>query len=577
MTVLVMGVILSFSFRYFYDLNDDVLIKDILSGMYKGHPSPMNNQILVPLGFLICIFYRFAPAVPWYGLFLILFQYGSIVIIVDRSLELLLPKMRRLRIVTSVSESALLISVMLSHMFNLQYTYTVAMMAGAAVMWILASDSFVTPKEFIKKNVPAIVILVLAFNLRSEMLLLMMPFVCLAGFIKWSFEKPVFTKENVKKYVGTLAVILVWLLAFFVLDRLCFTDEGWKEFRNLFDARTELYDFQTIPEYEGNEDFYESVGLSKEEQVLFENYNYGIDSEIDSNVMWKVAEYAGETNPKKASTFNLLKEKIGTYIYEITHVSGPGTDYPWNVVNFAMYMVALTLLITTKNKAGLVDIMVLFAGRTIIWIYMLMGNRMPERITHSLYFIELVAVIGMISSIKPLHLAKQGSLADTIGGNWAPFFMGVICLMMTGLVFPKNADALQLEQATRDEINAAYNELYMHCQSQRDDYYLIDVYSTVSYSEEVFGPMKNVSKANSDMMGGWICNSPLQDEKEAQYGIKDMADALLKDQVYFVCDQVQDRQWLEDYYEGKKMVVNMTEVERVADTFGIYEVTRTGD
>ena len=572
MTVLVMGVILTSSFRYFYDLNDDVLIKDILSGAYKGHPSPMNNQILFPLSFLICIFYRFVPALPWYGLFLMLFQYASIVIIVDRSLELFLPRKRWLRIVISVSESALLLSVMLSHIFNLQYTYTVAMMAGAAIMWILAADSFVTPKEFIKANTPAIVILIIAFNLRSEMLLLMMPFVCLAGFIKWSFEKEIFTKDNVKKYVGTLALIIIWLGVFLLFDKLTYNNEEWSKFRDLFDARTELYDFQKIPEYEGNEEFYTELGLTEEEQVLFENYNFGIDSKIDSSVMWKVADYAGKTNPKTASTFDLLKEKVKVYIYEITHVSGPGTDYPWNVVNFAMYMVALTLLITAKNNRGIVDIILLFAGRSVIWLYMLMGNRMPERITHSLYFVELVLLIGIISTVKPLHLAKEGSLLDTIGGNWAAFFIAVVCLMMTGLVFPKNADALKAEQAGRDEVNAGYNELYIHCQNQKDDYFLIDVYSSVSYSEEVFGPMRKVSKANSDIMGGWICNSPLQDEKEAEYGVKDMESALLANGVYFVCDDVQDRQWLVDYYESKGVEIEMTEVTRVSDAFGIFDV-----
>ncbi len=65
-------------FDYYYDLNDDVLIKDILAGVYTGTPEGRNIQMLFPLSFVISLFYRVARGLPWYGIFLCLCHFGSI-------------------------------------------------------------------------------------------------------------------------------------------------------------------------------------------------------------------------------------------------------------------------------------------------------------------------------------------------------------------------------------------------------------------------------------------------------------------------------------------------------------------
>ena len=62
--------ILGAGFTFYYDLNDDVLIKDIVSGAYTGNPSAYTNQLLYPIACFISILYKTVPALPWYGLVL---------------------------------------------------------------------------------------------------------------------------------------------------------------------------------------------------------------------------------------------------------------------------------------------------------------------------------------------------------------------------------------------------------------------------------------------------------------------------------------------------------------------------
>ena len=72
---------------YYFDLNDDVLIRDILSGVYTGESEALTAQLLWPLSALLAGLYRVLPGVPVFGAFLWLCQAGSIFLILKRSLD----------------------------------------------------------------------------------------------------------------------------------------------------------------------------------------------------------------------------------------------------------------------------------------------------------------------------------------------------------------------------------------------------------------------------------------------------------------------------------------------------------
>lgn len=65
---LILAGILAARFDFYYDLNDDVLIKDILSGVYSGTPDGHTMQLLYPLGVLLALLYR-GLSIPVFGAF----------------------------------------------------------------------------------------------------------------------------------------------------------------------------------------------------------------------------------------------------------------------------------------------------------------------------------------------------------------------------------------------------------------------------------------------------------------------------------------------------------------------------
>ena len=99
--------------------------------------------------------------------------------------------------------------------------------------------------------------------MRSELCLMLIPFICLAGVYCWSTEKTVFTTDNLKKYFGIFGVLIGCIGVVLFTDKLAYSSEEWQNFRTLFDARTTVYDYTDIPLYHLNEDFYNEEDISK--------------------------------------------------------------------------------------------------------------------------------------------------------------------------------------------------------------------------------------------------------------------------------------------------------------------------
>ena len=79
LTFAVMGasaLLMGLFFDFYYDMNDDTMMRDIMSGIYSGAPDGHNMQTLYPLGALIALCYRIYGSFPWYGAFLFLCQFG---------------------------------------------------------------------------------------------------------------------------------------------------------------------------------------------------------------------------------------------------------------------------------------------------------------------------------------------------------------------------------------------------------------------------------------------------------------------------------------------------------------------
>ena len=241
LTIIVNLILLSVCFDFYYDLNDDVMMKNIMAGVYTGTPDGHNMQTLYILGAFISLCYKLCRPFAWYGLFLLFCQMGSLYLVGIRLLKLFQSHLAK-------AASMLLLSVftwgiILPHIMAVQYTFTCAMLAGTAVFLFLTTPEELSVKQFIICNIPSIVLVVLAYQLRTEMLLLVFPFIGLAGLFRWTEEKKFFQKENYCKYGIVLGCILIGMLFSRVIDFAAYGSGEWQNFLAFFEERTQVYDF----------------------------------------------------------------------------------------------------------------------------------------------------------------------------------------------------------------------------------------------------------------------------------------------------------------------------------------------
>lgn len=585
LNVILMGI----CFDFYYDLNDDTMMKDIMSGVYTGTPDGHNMQTLYLLGALISMCYRLCGRIPWYGLFLCLCQFGCFYLLgvrlaglTDRRYQAVLATRARIwisKIAVLLVLSLFQWGVCLLHLVNVQYTITCAMMSATAIFLFVTTPETDSAKQFVMKNIPSMLLVIIAYQLRTEMLLLTLPFVALAGMYRWAEEDKIFTKENWQKYGTVVGVILAGLLLSRCIDFAAYGSAQWQDFLKFFNARTTVYDF--YPEVVTQDDFsadLEQLGITPVQQMLLRNYNFGLDDTIDTQMLDRTAGYAADTVGASRDWGAVFREKSKLCLYRIFHAG----DAPYNYIVLWAYAALLAAELgacfenTAAGKAekgnrlrryafiGLIVLAVIV--RTAVWMFLLMRGRDPERITHSIYLVEFALLTA--GFVRRIYTSETKNYM--LHGMTALLLIYVAANLMPGI------RTVQYNQRQREEVNRDWQEIDAYCRAHEDNFYFEDVYSTVAFSQKMFADVNN-SFANYDILGGWMNKSPLYREKLVRYDIDSAADALLhQDNVYLIMSNVeaadQGFDWMIDYYADKGIVVSVTRSDTINENYAVYEV-----
>lgn len=582
---------------YYFDLNDDVLIRDILSGVYTGEPEALTAQLLWPLSALLAGLYRVLPGVPVFGAFLWLCQAGSIFLILKRSLDAVSGsaapgKIRAAgtfsvsgslkKLCLSLLETLLIAACLLYHLVFVQYTVTAGLLATAAIFAFLTvrereSERAVT---FWLRCLPAALLFWLAFCLRSEMGLLLLPLAGVGGIWKWAaraMRGPVFTGRNAASFLGLFGLILAGVLACFGADRLACSDPEWQEFEALFDTRTQVYDFYdaSLRSFEENREFYEGLGLTETQCELLVNYNYGADDAIDAQVMEQIAAYGRKT---RGAFMHSLSEGVWLYVQRLKNNRSivPDDQLPWLALEggFAALLLAAAFVrwraarkqkrqerdggnerewkdrkAFPKESGILWKLLLLGAVRSGLWMYLILRERVPERISHPLYFCELVMLawlfLDTVCGMRQIS-GQQSSGWQTSGPEGLPVRVIRIAALVLSLAavviwLPQEAERTDAEYARREQGNAV--NLAALSRYRQENLYLADVMSTVDFSEKLF--TEKIRPGNYDLLGGWMCKSPHSEKKLAAFGYESMGQAVLSgENVRFVGEADTDWSWL---------------------------------
>ncbi|MCQ2550320.1 MAG: hypothetical protein MJ134_09825 [Lachnospiraceae bacterium] len=521
--------LMAYCFDFYYDLNDDVVMKDILSGAFTGTPDGHNIQMQYPISWLISIFYRAVPQIPWYGLFLCAVVMGCMIIIGKRSLDLLENRYGigvGTKLVVITIELLSFLALYGWELIYVQYTVITALLCATAGFLFFTNEKQNDIKEILKQNLITIFLAVLAFNIRSEMFLLMCPFLGAIGLWRILEEKQ-FSKETFYKYIAFLMPIFLGIVATILVHSLAYGSKPWKDFQAFFDARTQVYDYTWYPSYEEHQDFYDENGISKTQYELIDSYNFALDPRITTETLETIAAYQKQESAKQNFTVRLVTG-IKEYTYRILH-----QDQPYTYFMFLGYCLVILLFWWQKEYWSIGKMLILLALRSVSWMYVILAKRVPIRISHSLYLIEWILLAAIVLRILTTENVNRKLNIDLIASYIAFGFVAVLSIT----ILPGMLKQIQAEQQTRMELNEPKNALEEYASEHPDDFFYLDVYSSVTYSDKMFGKKDSAYK-NYNILGGWAYPSPLYakacdlEEKPILQQLKDN-----KKQAYLVVEE----------------------------------------
>ncbi len=496
----------------YFLINDDSVIEGVLSGRFTGTPDGHAVYLRYPLSWLLSKLYSLLPGIPWYGLFLL-----SCYVFAFLAFGCACYKKLGKRYICYTGFAAAALFLLLPNFITVHYTVATAALAAGAIMLTLAEGPMWLTA----------LAMGLCYCLRKEVFLLAIPF--WGAVLLWKvLQKPC----NYKKW-GYLVLATLGLTGMFMgINSLVYRSDTWQDFLQYNDARTQLYDYEWFVPYEDQPEAYEAQGISERDFTLIASYELMLEEDLTAEDFEKVMA-ANAGNVWVDTPMHTLKRMLVKYRDWVLH---PTEAYTW--IAIAIYAVLLGLLLWRRAWLQALLVLCLGMGRSVIWIYLFMKGRFPEHVMLSLFVLEFAVLFGFL--LEEVAANTQGKRKTVV-----TILCAVLALGFGAGALYDSVEAVQ-RQVAQGRKRAEFEPLREYFEEHPEEVYLLDIVSMWDYSQGVLetGPRLQ----NYFLAGGWASGSPMANQRFAQIGAADGADALLRlSQVHYVIEKDRAYDWLELY------------------------------
>ena len=533
-----------FCFDTYYDLNDDVTIKDMLSGIFTGTPDAHVVYMKYPLTIILALMYRVLPNVSWLDLFeLACLAFSCFVI--SYSIVKLTNK-RYLQIFLSLAMSFIFQALLIYQSIFVQYTVVSGVLAVAGMVSLFFSKDY----EEGSGNgniITGIVLFALSFCVRDSMFLFVSPFILASVLIKFFLQKGE-KKESIKRAIPFIISFVIVMIAIVGMDKLAYSSKAWREYKEFNDYRTTLFDYQKdAPWYMFHPEIYDEMGFSESEAQVLVDTNLMFTDRIDTSILKRVVAYNKVTLGKGYFAVG-FKDALTFYLYTLHKTR----ECKYCYLIIGMYLFLMIVSIVRKRYVYIPIALSIFVIKSIDWMYLIMRGRIKDRVTVPLCFCEIILLLCLI--IKLGYEEKRAFV-----------LIAIVCLALTMFypMFRRNLKDTNEEMALRIEKDKGWAEFRDYCDSHYENFYFMDLISNITFSEKIF-VNDDVKYSNYTLCGGWLSKSPSYERKLSVRNITDVDEAILnRDDVYFISMDFRDTNWLSGYYNDRGYDVSCDEVDRI--------------
>ncbi len=498
-----------------YSTNDDRMIAELVSGQFTGTPESYGIQMTFCFTWFLSKLYEITRALNWYGIVLIavqMFSFGAILYRIQSFSEKWPGKL-----VLMIMAIGAFVGIWLKVYVQLTYTTTAAFVGMAAIFWYATSETD-------WKNILMVGILAnIAFCIRPNIFYMLIPATGLVYLWK------LIGKKDLKKLtIGAPFMILAVTAVLFVINAAAYSKEGWKEFRDFFDVRTNVYDYYDLLPYEEYPELYEPYGISEEEFNMMRVYDYTVLGDLPKEFFPEYLEAVKELEKEQGITFVTKSvDAVKTFVKDVL-----GNAYGIeNALLFVAAVILLILLIWKKNYPLAIYLAVQSAAMCVLWLYFTYWGRAIERIQMTMSLIFLAVILHVLFEMRDMHLYREEETGKISGNGMAALALGCGALILIA--------AGKFGHFRTDNIAKTYwyndvQTIKEYCANDPDRLYYMDI-ATMT---ELYGKctIKNTEPdyINYISLGDWTAYCPHYEEKLKNHGVENVAESITDDNTYVI-------------------------------------------
>ncbi len=539
-----------------YAINDDINMRDIVSGAYTGQPDGHMIFILYPMGFVLKWLYTWLPMVEWYGIAMVGCHAAAMWVMLT-AIFFYSPgsfvRGRQTKVLGVIFFLLAFTLLWLPQAVRVQFS-TCAASAGTAALFWYGMGPAARQGRRLWEDLVTVALAAVCLCVRIEVF-------CITG----AFAVILYMgKEGGRDLRGLFSRGALRLLVFVALasgllylaDCHAYESPEWQEYLEFNQIRSSVYDYYEIPDYETYRDRYEALGLSEETVQALQDANILADDRVDTETFRQLYDLARqvyeEENPlprRLSGCLELIKENFSPSVYG--YLSGLSV--------FLWLLLLGRLLKGPDRKKGLLFWAGAVGLQACLWLYLGWGGRLPERVGLCLHLESAAAAFllwrmaAAAAGEQVENTARERETAEKWRDRGGVFLLpglrlrdGALLLALTALLAWGSYDQARAEADGRAEAQQMAELIEEYCASHSDCFYFADVYSLSAHTGRVEFLNRRFQRSQASgneerravnymRMGDWMTFSPLANEKLAGRGIESVTDSLVTDsQVYLI-------------------------------------------
>lgn len=491
-----------------YSTNDDRMIAEIVSGQFTGKPESYGIQMTYGFTWFLSKLYEAAGSFNWYGIVLIGVQMFSLGTVFYRLQSFSDQWLRKLQVL--LLAICLYVALWLKVYVQLTYTTTAAFVGMAAVFWYAAS------KTQWKNIWMAVILANLAFCIRPNIFYMFVPATGLVYLWK------LIGKKDVKKLtIGAPFIILAVTAVLFAINAAAYREEGWKEFRDFFDVRTNVYDYYNLLPYQEYPELYEPYGISEEEFNMMRVYNYTVLGDLPKEFFPQYLEACKQMEQQQGITFvSKSVEAVKIFVKDVL-TNGYGDANSFLFVCAALLFV---ILIALKKYALAIYLGMQSAVICGVWLYFTYWGRAIERIQVTMSLIFLAVLLQVLCELE-LWQGEKDKRKAMISG---------LSVLVFGLIAFTNGQRLRYDNIAKTHWYNDVETIKEYCAQDPDRLYYMDIATMTELYGKCTIKLTEPDYINYISMGDWSAYCPHYEEKLKNHGVENIAESITEENTYVI-------------------------------------------